>query len=209
MKYWAGILFSIIHVSVSAQEYRDVKSWFNDVTMNSELKLSDDLREYDYVYKTLIPSSTLKGRYKLTLKTEPFQYEVSDKFINMLRWSKTFYLRPGNINSGWKPTNKLFIEGGNYRYNTVFCPENFIGMNLKAGYKLTNKLSINIYGCYIANDYKNPTPVLSTLYRSEVGANLSYNITKNLKIKTGMQYQYNILSGHWEHMYLTGIAFSF
>lgn len=165
MKYWTGILFSLLHISVFAQEYRDAKSWINDI-VNSELKPSGDLMEYEYSYASLVPPV-------------------------------------------WKPMDKWVIEGGNFRSKTAFYLKNHIQMDFKAEYKLTDRLSINLSDYHSVNDYRNQTITPAMLYKYETETNLSYNITRNFKIKTGMQYVYNIAIGQWEYMYLTGFTFTF
>lgn len=207
MRYWLSILLGSLCISVPAQEYRDAKSWLNDM-VNSEFVPSGDLIEYHPILDDLISSISRQEMYKSEFKIESSQFQFSYKPTHITKWDKGYY-QPYNMKSLWKPTKKLFIEGENFTNSTMFCPKNLIGTDLKVEYKLTDKLSLNLHGYYIANDYKNPTLTPSTLYKSEFGGNLSYNITKNLKIKTGMQYQYNVLSRHWEYMYLTGIAFSF
>ena len=197
MKYWMGILLFGLHISVSAQEYRDVKSWLDDMDINSALEQPNNMREFNThdILQPIMPSLTLRKTDNSIFKTNALDFKLSNNFINR---------------NHWKPTNKLLIEGSRLNYkNIMFSPKNLTGIDLKTEYKLTNKLSFNLYGYYIANDYKNPTLIYSALYRSEIGASLSYNITKNVKIKTGMQYQYNVLTRRWGYMYLTGIAFSF
>lgn len=203
-----SILFFGLHISVFAQEYRDAKSWLNEM-VNSELELSGGLRNYESIYESLTPFISLQKTHKPEFRIEPFQFNTSAKLIYTTnKWDNNYY-QFNNMKSFWKPTRKLLMEGGNFTNSTVFCPKNLIGTNLKIEYKLTKKLSLDIHGYYIANDYKNPTLTPSTLHRSELRGNLSYNITKNLKIKTGMQYQFNVLSQQWEYVYLTGISFSF
>lgn len=181
MKYWMSILAFGLHVSASAQEYRDTKSWLNDM-VNSEFMLPDDLRGYESIYENFIPSISLQETHRPEFKVEPFQFRFSEKLICTSKWDKD-YFQFNNMKSLWKPTKKLLMEGENFTKNTMFCPKNLIGTNLKIEYKQTNRISLNLHGYYMANDYKNPNLSLSTLYRFEIGGNLSYNITQNLKIK--------------------------
>ncbi len=187
---------------IEAQIGRDVKSWLADIDIGqSNEKPSISTHQYESLNDFLQPSKPLLS---LSEKYMPiFNYE------QLLIKRSYKLLKPIN-SSIWEPSNKLSFERKSIEYqNLPFSPQNLSVIDLRANYKITNTLSLNGYGSYMANDYKNPTIMQSTLYRSEIGTNLSYSITKSLKIKAGMQYQYNTATRRWEYMFCTGIALDF
>lgn len=195
-------LLLFLSIAMQAQVERDARSWLSDMDSQIDIDPSINLRKDEFSNGILQPSIlSLSFQRKL----EPLYNSEQFQFQKSLKLSKTME------QTIWKPNNKLSIRGENVRFQntSVFTPKNITGINIKASYKITNRLSANIYGYYIANDYKNPTIMQSTLYRSEIGTNLSYNITKNLKIRAGMQYQYNTITRRWEYMFCTGIALAF
>ena len=42
-----------------------------------------------------------------------------------------------------------------------------------------------------------------------IGTGFSYNINRKLQLKTGIEYQYNIIYKRWEWVWNSGIRFSF
>ncbi len=73
---------------------------------------------------------------------------------------------------------------------------------------LNNHLNYHIYGGYSID--KNRTVILPTTpTRYYIGTGFSYNINKKLQLKTGIEYQYNIIYKRWEWVWNSGIRFSF
>lgn len=196
-------LLLFLPMVMQAQVERDARSWLSDMDMPQiDKEPSINLRNYEYSNGILQPS----------IPSLSFQDKLEPLFnFEQLQLKKPYRLFKSVEQTIWKPNNKLSIEGENIRFQntSAFTPKNLTGINTKASYKITNRLSANIYGYYIANDYKSPTIIQSTLFRSEIGTDLSYNITKNLKIRAGMQYQYNAITRRWEYMFCTGIALLF
>lgn len=196
-------LLLFLPMVMQAQVERDARSWLSDMDMPQiDKEPSMNLRNYEYSNRILqpsIPSLSLQDKLEPLFNSEQLQLK------------KTYKLFKSVEQTIWKPSNKLSIGGENIRFQntSVFTPKNLTGINTKASYNITNRLSANIYGYYIANDYKSPTIMQSTLFSSEIGTDLSYNITKNLKIRAGMQYQYNTITRRWEYMFCTGIALLF
>lgn len=196
-------LLLFLPMVMQAQVERDARSWLSDMDMPQiEKEPSMNLRNYEYSNRILqpsIPSLSFQDKFEPLFNSKQLQLKKPYKLFKSMEQAI------------WKPNNKLSIEGENIRFQntSAFTPRNLTGINTKASYNITNRLSANIYGYYIANDYKNLTIMQSTLFRSEIGTDLSYNITKNLKIKTGMQYQYNTITRRWEYMFRTGIALLF
>lgn len=196
-------LLLFLPIAMQAQVERDARSWLSDMDMPQiDKEPSMNLRNYEYFNGILQPS----------ISPLSFQDKLKPLFNSeQLQLKKPYKLFKSVEQTIWKPNNKLSIEVENIRFQniSVFTPKNLTGINTKASYNITNRLSANIYGYYIANDYKSLTIMQSTLFRTEIGTDLSYNITKNLKIKTGMQYQYNTITRRWEYMFRTGIALLF
>lgn len=195
-------LLLFLSIAMQAQVERDARSWLSDMDSQIDIDPSINLRKDEYsngILQASILSLSFQKKLEPLYNSEQFQFQKS------LKLSKTME------QTIWKPNNKLSIGGENIRFKntSVFTPNNLTGINTRASYNITNRLSANIYGYYIVNDYMNPTIMQSTLFRSEIGTDLSYNITKNLKIRAGMQYQYNTITRRWEYMFCTGIALLF
>lgn len=64
-------------------------------------------------------------------------------------------------------------------------------------YNLSPKWSLNIYG--VQNlDTRKHRGLPSEVEPTQLGSNVVLKINKNWKIKTGVQYQYNVLRKRWE-----------
>lgn len=196
-------LILFLPMVMKAQVERDARSWLSDMDMPQiNRETSMNFRNYEYSNRILqpsIPSLSFQDKFEPLFNSKQLQLKKPYKLFKSVEQTI------------WKPNNKLSIGGENIRFQntSVFTPKNLTGINTKASYNITNRLSVNIYGYYIVNDYMNPTIMQSTLFRSEIGTDLSYNITKNLKIRAGMQYQYNTITRRWEYMFCTGIALLF
>lgn len=174
-----------------AQDYKDVSYWLGEIDPSSSEKPS--MKISDYELRDIQPAT-----YSFSLKDKPSDFSgikplsYSDQLNT---WLLTKNIRFENINFDYYKPSKLSFRN----------PKN---IDLRINYKLMNQLSLELSGCYIADKYRNPKISDNLLYRSEIATNLSYSITKNLKIKSGMQYMYNPVTGRWEYVYMTGIVFN-
>ena len=73
---------------------------------------------------------------------------------------------------------------------------------------LTNRLEYHIYSGYTI-DKKRTVVLPTTATQYYIGTGFSYNINRKLQLKTGIEYQYNIIYKRWEWVWNSGIRFSF
>lgn len=75
-------------------------------------------------------------------------------------------------------------------------------------FKFTDHLAYRVYGGYTID--KNRTVILPTTATPYyVGTGFSYSLNKKLQLKTGVEYQYNVVYKRWEWVWNSGIRFSF
>lgn len=87
-------------------------------------------------------------------------------------------------------------------------PKVLIKRHTDTHFGLTNRLKYHVYGGYSID--KNRTVILPTTpTQYYIGTGLSYNINKNIQLKTGIEYQYNIIYKRWEWVWNSGIRFNF
>ena len=205
MRTWLIILFFLSHISVVAQEYVeiDVKSLLDDMGMQPEQSfiISENHLGIFNDPMVLFPPDKIQG-----MKIPHFarlKNPIENTFWTISPYSQLH-------NSTWEPTKRLsVVKSSLINQRNMIVPLNVTKFDLKMKYKLTDKIFISLYGSHIINNYNNISMHPLTPFKSEVGANLSYSITKNLKIKAGMQYQYNMMTRGWECMYQAGIAYLF
>ncbi len=74
-------------------------------------------------------------------------------------------------------------------------------------FKFTDHLAYRVYGGYTID--KNRTVILPTSYSILCGHRFSYSPNKKLQLKTGIEYQYNVVYKRWEWVWNSGIRFNF
>ncbi len=75
-------------------------------------------------------------------------------------------------------------------------------------FKFTDHLAYRVYGGYTID--KNRTVILPTTATPYyVGTGFSYSPNKKLQLKTGIEYQYNVVYKRWEWVWNSGIRFNF
>ena len=75
-------------------------------------------------------------------------------------------------------------------------------------FKFTDHLAYRVYGGYTID--KNRTVILPTTATPYyVGTGFSYSLNKKLQLKTGIEYQYNVVYKRWEWVWNSGIRFNF
>ncbi|EXZ04932.1 hypothetical protein M072_2660 [Bacteroides fragilis str. DS-208] len=75
-------------------------------------------------------------------------------------------------------------------------------------FKFTDHLVYRVYGGYTID--KNRTVILPTTATPYyVGTDFSYSLNKKLQLKTGIEYQYNVVYKRWEWVWNSGIRFNF
>lgn len=195
MKHLIGIRLFALPISLVAQEHKNINYWLDNMVLPSAETPAMQLKSYGLNDRLLTPSPIHIEKQLVDFpKLKPLSY--------------TNFLQQYDI---WKPTKNILLENNRFKsnYPLTFSAKDIKNVDLRINYQLTNRLSVELSGYYIADRYKNPTILGGQLYQSEIAANLSYSITKNLKIKTGMQYVYNLATRRWEYIYMTGIAFNF
>lgn len=74
-------------------------------------------------------------------------------------------------------------------------------------YKLSSKWALNMYGSHNL-DTRIYRGLPSEIEPTTFGGNISYQINKNWKINTGLQYQYNSIRRRWEWVPQSSISYS-
>lgn len=205
MRTWLIILSFLSHLTVVAQEYVeiDVKSLLDGMGMQPEQSFTIS-EKYLGIFNdpmVLFPPDKIQG-----MKIPHFtglKNPIENTFWTISPYSHLH-------NSTWKPIRRLSImKSSLINQRNMVVPLNVTKLDLKIEYKLTDKIFISLYGSHIINGNNNTSMYSLTPFKSEICTNLSYSITRNLKLKAGIQYQYNMMTRSWECMYQTGITYLF
>jgi hypothetical protein len=180
--------------AVFAQEFNDVNFWLEKTVPSSTEFQSPKIERF-------MPKNDLAQ----------FSLDLNLNYDNRLLEFSTFKPHTSTVlfdkSFNWKPIE--WIAWDNKRYGYVDFVNSYRkgskDLDIEMNYKLNRKLSLDFFGTYT----KYPTISPAGFYQSEIGTNLSYNIAKNIKIKTGMHYGYNPLTKRWENMYMAGIVIDF
>lgn len=92
--------------------------------------------------------------------------------------------------------------------NSPFFNNRIVTGNAEVRYQLKGNFSLFLSGSYYTDKYKSPMLPLS-VSNKEVEAGLSYMLTKRLRLKTGVQYRFNIIKKRWEWVSALGVTYSF
>lgn len=195
IRYWFPIIiWMAISNAVFAQEFNDVNFWLEKTVPSST--------EFQALrIERFMPKNDLAQ----------FSLDLDLKYDNKLLELPAFKPYPNTVlfdkSFNWKPTE--WITWDNKKYGHMDFVNSYRkgdkNLDVEMSYKLNRKLSLDFSGDYT----KYPAISPAGFYQSEIGANLSYNIAKNIKIKTGMHYGYNLLTKRWENMYMAGIIIDF
>lgn len=80
--------------------------------------------------------------------------------------------------------------------------------NAEVRYQLKGNFSLFMSGSYYTDRYKSPILPLS-VSNKELEVGLSYMLTKRLRLKTGVQYRFNIIKKQWEWVSVSGVTYFF
>lgn len=89
-----------------------------------------------------------------------------------------------------------------------FFNKRVVSGNIGMRYQLKGKISLYLSGNYYTYVYKSPMLPLSASNK-EIEAGLSYQLTDQLQLRTGMQYRFNIIKKQWEWVATSGVTFFF
>ena len=160
--------------------------------------------------KAFLPEKRLLNSHSAILPIEDFQMYKPDIFTGKYPKS-TFKINGLNI---WQDSlsmkihlfsnKQLFINSqldtGDSRVLIKRHTDTHVG--------LTNRLEYHIYSGYTI-DKKRTVVLPTTATQYYIGTGFSYNINRKLQLKTGIEYQYNIIYKRWEWVWYSGIRFSF
>lgn len=206
MKYLLSVsILLTIRISAIAQEHKDARDWLSEIEEPPIERITPTLRDYNHLKDLSSPSIYAPKPYEpgFDLKPlKPLKLSIPSLYLyNDLKSIKYSVLNPAS---------NLTIKGNVWNNNSFGVGSmNFMSRYINIEYKYTPKLSLNLHGNYISTKYQSAVLVPVTPFQYEIGANLSYNINKNLKLKSGMQYMYNAVTGRWEYVFMTGIALDF
>lgn len=182
----------MVSAAASAQEYNEVGFWLEKIGPSSNEFQSPNIEKF-------MPDHDL-SQFSLDMNFENklLELPIFKPYTNTILFDKSFI---------WKPIEGITLENKRYNYMDVgkSFPNGTKDLDIEMNYKLNRKLSLEFSGYY----KKYPVMSPAGFYQSEIQTNLSYNIAKNIKIKTGMQYGYNPLTKRWENMYMAGIIIDF
>lgn len=110
------------------------------------------------------------------------------------------------INGGFRymPTNRLFADiGGMFSRQFYFASfllrQDFMGVNTKVHYALTNNIRLKIWGQYIYSEEQfSFLPTNSLFPHTGVGASVSVDFKKDTEMSVGAEYQYDNKSQKWK-----------
>lgn len=187
------LCLSFLPLSVAAQEWskRDSLKLQQLLDSEQEIKINRKLIE-----------ETEQGTYSpkpfmdvdVTLPTVKSPAILSKPFINthniLYKPSSSTFLPPYSL---WRIHKNLILHS---KSNFAESPNSF-HIETLIDYKISKKWSLTIYGTQNLNTRKH-CGVPSEVEPTQLGSHVVLKISKNWKIKTGMQYQYNALQNRWE-----------
>ncbi len=142
-------------------------------TLEHEFHQAKSYIDFGTTLPTLKPASSNLLRFSTNIKTDFIS--LIQPFYPLIH-GKNFYLR----------SKSNFSKMSNYFH-----------MHTIMEYHLSNKWTLSIYGMQNLNNrrYRGlPSEAIPT----EVGSNISFKLNKHWKIKTGIQYQHNMILKKWE-----------
>lgn len=156
-------------------------------TLEHEFHQAKSYVDFGTTLPTLKPASSNLLRFSTNIKTD--FYLSNSTFLPTYSWqklNKNLYLR----------SKSNFSKTSNYFH-----------MHTIMEYHLSNKWTLSIYGMQNLNNrrYRGlPSEAIPT----EVGSNISFKLNKHWKIKTGIQYQHNMILKKWEWIPQCNITYS-
>ena len=128
------------------------------------------------------------------------KYHISTFKVNELNiWQDSLFMKVYMLGN-----KQLFIKS---QLDTG-DPRVLIKRKTDIQFKFTDHLAYRVYGGYTID--KNRTEILPTTATPYyVGTGFSYSLNKKLQLKTGVEYQYNVVYKRWEWVWNSGIRFSF
>lgn len=128
------------------------------------------------------------------------KYHISTFKVNELNiWQDSLFMKVYMLGN-----KQLFIKS---QLDTG-DPRVLIKRKTDIQFKFTDHLAYRVYGGYTID--KNRTVILPTTATPYyVGTGFSYSFNKKLQLKTGVEYQYNVVYKRWEWVWNSGIRFSF
>ena len=128
------------------------------------------------------------------------KYHISTFKVNELNiWQDSLFMKVYMLGN-----KQLFIKS---QLDTG-DPRVLIKRKTDIQFKFTDHLAYRVYGGYTID--KNRTVILPTTATPYyVGTGFSYSLNKKLQLKTGVEYQYNVVYKRWEWVWNSGIRFSF
>ncbi|MDD3037169.1 DUF4858 domain-containing protein [Bacteroides sp.] len=155
--------------------------------LEREFHQSRSYFEFDTTLPTLKPSSSNLFRFSTNIKTD---FHLSNStFLPTYSWQK--------LNK-----NLYFESKSNFSKTS-----NYFHIQTIMKYHLSPKWTLNIYGMQYLNNQRYrgfPSEVIPT----EFGSNISFKLNKHWKIKTGIQYQHNMILKKWEWIPQCNITYS-
>ena len=128
------------------------------------------------------------------------KYHISTFKVNELNiWQDSLFMKVYMLGN-----KQLFIKS---QLDTG-DPRVLIKRKTDIQFKFTDHLAYRVYGGYTID--KNRTVILPTTATPYyVGTGFSYSLNNKLHLKTGVEYQYNVVYKRWEWVWNSGIRFSF
>lgn len=155
--------------------------------LGHEFHQSRSYVDFDTTLPTLKPASSNLLRFSTNIKTD--FYLSNSTFLPTYSWQKL------NKNLYLKSKSNFSKTSTYFHIHTIM------------EYHLSNKWTLSIYGMQNLNNrrYRGlPSEVIPT----EVGSNISFKLNKHWKIKTGIQYQHNMILKKWEWIPQCNITYS-
>ncbi len=148
-------------------------------------------------------------------KIASFKFNRELKYLNALKGDSSSMLLPmypglgdyqnfGGTLGSFNITNRLAIDYGAFisaQYGYLFSTKQIIlGSNFLLRYAITNKLQFQTWEQYLTpGNSSDPTFNMRTFFpTTNFGAGLQYNSNEKIKIKVGIEYQYDQSDKSWK-----------
>ena len=179
-RFWLSVVFISLYTTISFGQERDS---------------FERLRMEDLVgVPALNPRQSPGASFYFPRTDFPFQNELRPKSLNLHR---RFFPKKQRV-----PITLYTVPASPSLNNRVVMG------NAEVRYQLKGNFSLFMSGSYYTDRYKSPMLPLS-VSNKELEAGLSYMLTKRLRLKTGVQYRFNIIKKQWEWVSVSGVTYFF
>lgn len=202
IKYYLSILcISFLPLSLSGQEWSKLDS----LRLRQLLESNQEI----YINRQILEQTEQRINYsKLFVDFDPTLPTLKSSLIFPQRQYNTHNLLNNSTTTFLPNYSRLKINDRIILQSKSNFTQGITHFHIRTEiqYKLSSKWTLNMYGSQNL-DTRRYRGLPSEIEPTTFGGNISYQINKNWKIKTGLQYQYNAIRRRWEWIPQSSISY--